>query len=176
MPKDPLIINPAVPESLRELADAATTALKTHTAEGKAILLQELRERFDAGIKELRDAGMDKAIPDETIIKVMQRTFGHGLSELVAKEWKKATEKEATLDGLPENVRGFGKEKAVRNMAELVGAEAARVVFTELSNKAFFEGFSLAWAIVLKFKHDVLVNDAEAARYKAATTPDKSDA
>lgn len=176
MPKDPLIINPPVPAELRELAEAATTALKIHTAEGKAILLQALRERFDEGVKELRDAGMDKAIPDETIIKVMQRTFGHGLADRVAKEWKKATEKEANLDGLPENVRGFGKEKAVRNMAELVGAEAARAVFTEMFNKAFFEGFSMAWAIFVKFKDDVLINDAEAARYEAATKPDIKDA
>ena len=175
MPKDPLVINPPVPAELRELAETATAALKTHTAEGKALLLQGLRERFDEGVKELRDAGMDKAIPDETIIKVMQRTFGHGLSELVAKEWKKATEKETNLDGLPENVRGFGKEKAVRNMAELVGAEAARAVFTEMFNKAFFEGYSMAWAIFVKFKDDVLVDDAEAARYKTETTPNKAD-
>lgn len=74
------IINPAVPKELRELAESATATLKTHTAEGKAILLTELRKRYDEAIKDFREAGADKTVPDEKVQKQMVAAYteAHG--------------------------------------------------------------------------------------------------
>lgn len=66
-----IFINPAVPKELKEHLEQATAALRIHTAEGKAILLTEFRKRLDETVKELRDQGFDKAIPDESIMRAM---------------------------------------------------------------------------------------------------------
>jgi predicted RNase H-like HicB family nuclease len=152
-----IIINPVVPAELRTLTEQAAVALKIHTGEGKAILLTELRKRYDAAIRELRDNGFDVAIPDEKIAKLMGNTFGKGLAELVIQEWAKAVKEEKELEGLPEKIKEIGQEKAVKNMALVVGQDAARTVFTQIFNKAFFEGCALMVALFGKFKDDVLI-------------------
>jgi len=74
-PKE-IFLNPAVPPELKELVEQATGALRAHTAEGRAIVLTELRKRLDEGVKELRDKGYDTAIPDENVMKKMAEAVG----------------------------------------------------------------------------------------------------
>ena len=69
-------INPPVPEELKVLVEEATTALRMHTGEGKAIVLTLLRERFDETIKEIRANGFDQGEPNEADIKKMAEAVG----------------------------------------------------------------------------------------------------
>ena len=152
-------INPPVPEELKVLVEEATTALRMHTGEGKAIVLTEYRKRLDAAEAGLRDKGFDKAIPDEKIMQFMANTFGKELAERVAGEWAKATTEDKELDGLPDTLKGFGNEAAVKNMAQVVGEDAARTVFTAIANKMFYEGFAFACAVFNQFKEDILIEN-----------------
>jgi len=70
-----VIINPKVPDELKVLAESATEALKAHTAEGKAILLTELRKYYDEVIEDFRRAGADKAVPDDHVQKQMVAAY-----------------------------------------------------------------------------------------------------
>ncbi len=71
-----IIINPPVPTELKELAERTDKAIKQHTFEGKAILLTELRRRYDVAIQKLRDQGFNKAIPSEVTMKAMTEAVG----------------------------------------------------------------------------------------------------
>ena len=76
-------INPPVPEELKVLVEEATTALRMHTGEGKAIVLTLLRERFDETIKEIRANGFDQAEPNEADIKKMAEAVGDDAARAV---------------------------------------------------------------------------------------------
>lgn len=69
-------INPPVPEELKALVEEATTALRIHTGEGKAIVLTELRKRFDKTIEEIRAKGFDQGEPNGADIKKMAEAVG----------------------------------------------------------------------------------------------------
>lgn len=109
-----VIINPAVPPELRELVESATAALKTHTAEGKAILLTELRKRYDEAIKDFQKAGADKATPDEKIHGQMVAAYieAHGEdNKKKAAQVFAAIYNKATWEGLMYGVAIFMKFK-----------------------------------------------------------------
>jgi len=76
-------INPPVPEELKVLVEDATTALRMHTGEGKAIVLTLLRERFDETIKEIRAKGFDQGEPDEADMKKMAEAVGEDAARAV---------------------------------------------------------------------------------------------
>jgi len=152
-----ILINPAVPPELQALAESATAALKAHTAEGKSIVLTELRKRFDVAIAELRAMGCDKTVPDEKMINLMSAAFGKGLTDIVVDEWAKAVGNAEPLEGLPNELTDVGKQQAVINIAEAVGRDAARAVFTSIFNKAYWEGVTFAGAIFANFKDDILI-------------------
>jgi len=109
-----VIINPAVPKELKELVENATEALKTHTAEGKAILLTELRKRYDDAINDFRKAGADKAAPDEKVHAQMIAAYTKAHGEENRKKAAKvfaAIYNKATWEGLMYAVAIFMKFK-----------------------------------------------------------------
>lgn len=133
MAKERVIINPKVPPELKELVESATAALKTHTAEGKAIVLMELRKRYDALVKEFRDAGIDKTSIDNAVKAKMIRIYTEAHGEVYVKP--------APNVELPE-----------------YESEAFKL-FADIYNKSAWEGVMMAYAVFMKFKDDVLIEN-----------------
>jgi hypothetical protein len=133
MAKERVIINPKVPPELRELVESTTAALKAHTAEGKAILLTELRKKYDALIKECRDAGIDKITVDEKTKQDMVLVYAeaHGEKYVIP----------APDVELPEY-----EKRALK-------------VFGAIYNKAVWEGLMTAYATFTQFKDEVLIEN-----------------